>query len=169
MDPFGLLFAAYLDSIANVTHRHFLDSMGTQLQGVRIEYQGSMIDFQHQLWRVRDDSVCGSFRGDLRKYSACTIKAKAMFSELCQALSEKKDNHWRISKSQNMYCNAANSFRPTEASIMLADEPGEFEQARQRCNIATAAALGSPDHKLIEEREEACGALKVFRSTGNQR
>jgi hypothetical protein len=169
MDPIGLLLAAYLDSIANVTHRHLQDSMGTQLQAVSIEYEGSVIDFQHQLWRVRDDSVCGSLRNDLRQYSACTIKAKAMFAELCQALSEKKDNHWRITKSRNMYCNAANSFRPTEASIMLADEPGEFEQARQRCNIATAAALGSSDRKLIEERDEACEALKVLRSTENRR
>jgi hypothetical protein len=169
MDPIGLLLAVYLDSIANVTHRHFQDSMDTQLQAVRIEYEGSVIDFQHQLWRVRDDSVCGSLRSDLRQYSACTVKAKDMFAELCQALSEKKDNHWRIAKSQNMYCNAANSFRPTEASIMRADEPGEFEQARQRCNIATAAALGSSDRTLIKERDEACEALKVLRSVENPR
>lgn len=151
MDPFGMLLAVYLDSVVNLTQGHFQDTMGTHLQAERIEYQGEVIDFQHQLWRVREPSVCGPLKNDLQAFSACTLKAKAMFMELCHSLSQHKGTHWRITKSRNMYCNVANTFQPTEASITAAEEVDEITQARQRCNLATAAALGSYDQKLINE------------------
>ena len=168
MDPISILLAAYLDSIVNLAHGHFQDTMGTQLQSERIEHQGEVIDFQHQLWRVRESSVCGPLNNDLQAFSACTLKAKAMFVELCHSLSQQKDAHWRITKSRTMYCNAANMFQPTEASITAAEELDEFTQARQHCNIATAAALGSHDQKLINEREEACEAFEAMRASQAQ-
>jgi hypothetical protein len=159
MDPIGILFGAYLDSVANMTHRHVQESLGTEIQAERIDYEGTLVDFQYQLWQVRHPSVCASRRGDLREFSACTIKAQAMFRELCDSLALTEAGDWRVSKARNMYCNAAVSFRPTQASISAAEQSDELARARQRCNVAISAALGSGDRKAIAERDKACAEL----------
>jgi hypothetical protein len=164
MEPISLLFAAYLDSIVNVTHRHVQRSLGAELQAEHIEYDGTVIDFQHQLWQVRYPTVCGSQRGNLQAFSECTVKAQALFSELCQSLAQRRSLDAYGSKTRTMYCNAAVTFRPTLASISAAGETDALADARQRCNTATAAALGSGDSRLVAKREKAYSELTELRA-----
>jgi len=163
MDPISMLFAAYLDSIVNITHGHLQRSLGTELQAERIEYDGTVIDFQHQLWRVRHPTVCASQRANLQAFSECTVKAQALFNELCQSLTQRRNLDAYASRARTMYCNAAVAFRPTQASISAAGQTDALADARRRCNTATAAALGSRDARLIAEREKACSDFAELR------
>lgn len=164
MDPISMLFAAYLDSIVNITHGHLQRSLGTELQAERIEYDGTVIDFQHQLWQVRYPTVCASRRDNLQAFSECTVKAQALFNELCQSLTQRRNLDAYASRARNMYCNAAVAFRPTQASISAAGETDALADARRRCNTATAGALGSRDPRLIAEREKACSEFAELRA-----
>ena len=157
MDPIALLLAAYLDSVQNTVYTRMTDIHGTELQVLTIDYQGVKVPFQHQLWRVRDNSVCSSYQSDLVQYSQCTVKAKKLFQTLCTQLSEKPSDHWRVTKTKNMYCNAAVSYQETIARIGEAIEPSEEEKGRAACNLAIVAALGCRDPVVIAERERVCG------------
>lgn len=156
MDPISILFAAYLDTVTNSIHSHMTDIMGTELQPVVIIYEGVDVPFQHQMWRLREPSVCASYEQRMGEFSDCTVKAKALFNDLCTELSKNPKQHWRYVKTKNMYCNAAISFQPTVAEISGASEPNAAQLARQRCNLAVSAAMDSSDRKVITERKEAC-------------
>lgn len=156
MDPLSFLFSAYLDSVSNNVHQHLTDTMGTELQAVVIEYQGVEVPFQYQMWQVRKPSVCSSYQTDLVEYSGCTVKASALFNDLCKQLTKNPKEHWRYVKTKNMYCNAAVSYQPTIAAISKPKTKDEVQLARQRCNSAVANALGSSDPKVIAERKRAC-------------
>ena len=164
MDPISMLFSVYLDSIVNVTHRQLQRSLGTELQAEQIEYGGTVVDFQHQLWQVRHPTVCASQRGNLQAFSECTVAAQSLFTELCQSLTQRRNLDAYASRTRTMYCNAAVAFRPTLASISAAGESDALADARRRCNTATAAALGSSDPRRIAEREKACSELSELRA-----
>lgn len=157
MDAVSMLFSAYLNVVANAVHTGATDVMGTEIQAVTLRYDGMDVPFQYQLWQVRQQSVCGNYKGDIGRYSSCTLKAKEMFSELCAQLPAKQSEDWRYTKTRNMYCNAAMTYQPTIAGVTAATPVSEEEERRSACNLATAAALGSSDRKLIAEREQACG------------
>ncbi|HAQ71760.1 MAG TPA: hypothetical protein DCR48_12360, partial [Flavobacteriales bacterium] len=91
--------------------------------------------YQYQLWRVRNKSVCQSYKSQITQFSKCTLAAKALFRDICAQLSDKPSNHWRYSKLKNMYCNAAVSFEATVARIRVAGERSEEEAARVECVI----------------------------------
>ena len=57
---------------------------------------------------------------------------------------------------QTMYRNAVVSYNPTIASVAAAPELNELEKARQACNAATAAAMGSREPRVLKERRELC-------------
>lgn len=157
MDPISFVFAAYMDAVQNTVHAQVTDTLGTEVKAVVIDYQGVKVPFQYQIWRVRDNSVCFSYQPDLIQYSQCTVKAKELFQTLCAQLSKKPSAHWRYTKTKNMYCNAAVSYKPTIARIGAAEERTEGEEARAACNLAIVAALGSRDPVVIAERDRVCG------------
>lgn len=163
MDPISTLFALYVDAVSNNIHRQVTDTLGTEIQVEVINYEGLDIAFQYQVWQVRERSVCGGYSDDMAVFSDCTTKAKALFNDLCSELTRRQSDHWRFTKTRNMYCNAAVSFKPTIASISRSDELSEVESARRQCNLATAAALGSSDPKLVGERKRACDEYESIR------
>ncbi len=157
MDPISYLFSAYLNTVQGSVHEHVSERYGTQITPVEVQYEGVNVAFQHQVWRVRDQSVCGTVRNDLKAYSECTVKAKKLFGTLCSELSKKPEQNWKHGKYRTMYCNASLSFRPVIASV----NPGtgvtsELEKARQACNAATVAAMGSREPKVLREKRELC-------------
>jgi hypothetical protein len=156
MDPVSLLFTAYLDSIQNTVHARFTDLHGTEIKAVMIDYQGVEVPYQYQLWRVRNKSVCQSYKSQITQFSKCILAAKSLFKDLCAQLSDKPSSHWRHSKLKNMYCNAAVSFEATVARIGMAGERSKEEAARAECNLAIVRAMGSRDAVLIAERERVC-------------
>lgn len=163
MEPVSLLFSAYLNIVQSNVHSHLADSIGTEIKAIRIEYQGMMIPFQHQMWRIREGSVCNSYSPNIQTYSQCTLKASSLFSDLCTYLSENPQNHWRHAKSKNMYCNAAITFNPVVASISVAPEQSDLTKARKACNTATISAMGSSDPSLISERKVACAKYEALK------
>ena len=157
MDPVSFVFAAYMDAVQNTVHAQVADTLGTEVKAMMIDYQGVEVPFQYQIWRVKDQSVCSSYESDLVHYSKCTVTAKKLFTALCTQLSQKPSAHWRYTKTKNMYCNAAVSYKPTIARIGAAEERTEDEEARAACNLAIVAALGSRDPEVIAERDRVCG------------
>lgn len=156
MDPISTLFSIYLETVTNDIHQTVSDVMGAELQAIVINYDDMDIPFQYQIWKVREQSVCESYREHIAIYSACTVKAKALFNDLCSELSKTTNEHWKYKKTKNMYCNAAVSYQPTIANISGATEETPLEIARQRCSSATINALGSTDSGLISQRDAAC-------------
>lgn len=163
MDPVSLLFSTYLETVQGNVHRHLTDSLGTDLKAIEIEYKGQSIPFQYQIWRIRDNSVCSSYKFDTTKFSKCTLSASELFNDLCKSLNKSESNHWRRVNNQRMFCNAAVSFRPTIASIAASEEESEILIAKRACNAATVAALGSEDGALIQKRKEACNTYQSLK------
>ncbi len=58
MDPISVLFAALLDSTSSAVSNHMQEALGTETKTVTVEHNDQRISFQHQLWRIRDESVC---------------------------------------------------------------------------------------------------------------
>ncbi|MGP4845611.1 hypothetical protein ACTXGQ_15845 [Marinobacter sp. 1Y8] len=153
MDPVSYLFAAYLNTVQGHVQNNVAEIYGTQVTPVEIEYNGVNVAFQYQLWRVRDKSVCGNVRHNLKAFSDCSLKAKELFSVLCSELSKTPQQNWKHGKYRTMYCNASMTFKPTIASVSVASEESELQKARQACNAATVAAMGSRELGVLGEPE----------------
>jgi hypothetical protein len=150
--------SVFTDPIVN----ELSDLQNLSPQAKQVAYEGEKIVFLHQLWKIRDNSVCGDRQQMTPDYSSCTVKAKRLFSELCEHLSKSKDGGAYHLKYKNMYCNAAVSFNPTIISIGRGnpEQLTESEKLRIECNALTAEAIGSYDKKLIQKRDKACAEVK---------
>lgn len=166
MDPVSYLFAAYLKSVQNEVYVSIAENMGTEVAAVVVDYEGTRIPFQHQLWTVRPKSVCAHNSNNLREHSACTIKAGKMFNDICQSLTGKPGRDIKYVKARNMYCNAAVSFKPVVAKISASGEKSDVSLARTACNAATIAAMGSGDPKSVNARDAACGSYQALKNAG---
>ena len=156
MDPLSFLFTAYLDTVQSRVQSHLTDTLGTEVKALIIEHRGVKVPFHYQLWRIQNNSVCARDRGDVLRYSTCTVAAKGLFAALCNQLSKNTSDHWRLVKSRNMYCNAAVSYRETVARVGVAQEPTKAEEARAACSAAVVRAMGSRDVRVIAERRRVC-------------
>ena len=164
MDPISYLFSAYLHTVQAGVQQHLSESHNTQITPVEIEYEGEKVAFQHHLWRVRDQSVCSDRKNDLQAFSKCTLAAKKLFGVLCSELSKRPDQNPRHGKLRNMYCNASMSFKPTVARVGVASGSTELESARQACNAATVAAMGSREPRVIREKQTLCGVYEAIKA-----
>ncbi len=165
MEPISMLFATYLQTLGQTYAERSIDRMNLDLRPQVIEYQGHQIGFQHQMWKIREQSVCANLRsGDYLVYSRCTVAAKQMFNELCQQLAQ-QGNSSPVVQHRNMYCSAAVSFQPTVATILVPPtQPTELMQLRQRCNTLTAAALGSTNRTRTAERDRICQEYRALQA-----
>ncbi|WP_261977771.1 hypothetical protein [Marinobacter sp. F3R11] len=59
---------------------------------VTIEYEGTTVSYQHQLWRLRPVSVCANYRHNLSEFSPCTVKAAQLFNALCMEVARQARN-----------------------------------------------------------------------------
>lgn len=158
------MFSAYLNAVHSGVETHFSESRNIHVTPVEIVYDGETVAFQHQIWRIRDQSVCSNVRQDLQGFSKCTVKAKRLFGALCSELSRGGQQDPRRVKLRAMYCNASMSFKPTIASVGSATDTNELESARQACNAATVAAMGSREPSVLKKKKNLCeayGAMKA--------
>jgi hypothetical protein len=167
MDPVSYLFSAYLTSVQNEVYVSMTENMGTEISAVVVEYEGTSIPFQHQLWTIRPKSVCAHNSASLAEHSACTIKAGLMFNDVCQSLTAKPRRDIKYTKARNMYCNAAVTFKPVVAKISASGNKSDVSLARSACNAATIAAMGNRDPKSVRERDAACGNYQALKSAGD--
>ena len=163
MDPLSMAFGAYINYVSVSVHEEITDLIGTEVTAVSIQHKGLVVPFHHQLWRVRDQSVCYTYTNNIQDFSKCTIAAKQLFADLCFELQQKPELGWRYKKTKNMYCYAAASFKPTIASIAEGTVESEVQLARKKCNVATAIALGSNDVSLHKNKNEACDDYQRFK------
>lgn len=121
--------------VQSTTYSALSESFGTQIKAVVIEFEGSEIPFQFQLWNIREKSVCANVGKNVEEYSQCTIKAAKLFNSLCGELT--------AGKTRDMYCNAAVTYKPTRASIQAGTEVTALDEAKSACNKAIIEAMAS--------------------------
>jgi hypothetical protein len=165
LDPVSLVFSAYLNTVQSTVSGHFNETRNFQVTPVVVEYEGVPVSYQHQLWRVRSASVCSNHQQNVSQFSRCTVKASRLFNALCSELKRSGSDDWRQVQIQNMYCNAAVSFKPTVANVGSVQTLSGLEEARRACNAATVAAMGNSDPRLARERDKAC---EVYRESKGQ-
>jgi hypothetical protein len=161
MDPLAALFAAVLHSTSNVVHDQMQDVMGTEIKAVVVDHKDQRISFQHQLWRLRDASVCADKKDRVGEFSNCTLAAKEFFADACRYLQQNRVVGWRYEKTKNMYCAASISFKPTVAFVAPASQAMPLELARRECNNLILQA-SAPE----EERKQACARYEALKRQG---
>lgn len=163
MDPISAFFAAVLQSTSNVVHQQTSDFMGTEIQAVAVDYQGQRISFQHQLWRIREASVCADKKNNVGEFSKCTLAAKEFFVESCNYLQATGGYGWRFDKTKNMYCLASVSFSPTVAFVAPAHEETPIEIAKRECNKVILMPAASEEY-----RNRICAAYENLKKQAQQ-
>lgn len=156
MDPLSQLFAAYLQAASNNIADHYMDSMDTTVTTQSLIYHGTNIRFQHQLWKIRPNSVCTDFEQQATQYSKCTQQAKAMFTDLCTQLSGMNNLSHRGRSLSNMFCNAAVSYEPMIASISAPKPKTEQELKQKECNLRILKAMQDSSAEVLKQKEVAC-------------
>ncbi|WP_299231110.1 hypothetical protein [uncultured Halomonas sp.] len=134
MDPISAMLAVFLDGTSGVVSNHFKSSLNTDVQAVVVDYDDQRVSFEHQMWRIRDGSVCADKKGRVDEYSSCTLGAKELFVETCRYLQSNPRVGARYDSVKNMYCSAAISFKPTIAFISSAGHATPLEEAKRECN-----------------------------------
>jgi hypothetical protein len=156
MDPFSALFSVYFDSLATPIHHKMTDMLGTEIQAQVVEYREVSLDYQYQLWRIRNESVCSGQKSNIGQFSRCTEIAKSFFTETCLTLQNNPQQHWRYTKLKNMYCQAASSYQPVIAKISRPPaRESELMDAKQKCSLLTLDAM-SGSAKALEAKNKAC-------------
>jgi hypothetical protein len=159
MDPISTVLSGYLLSISSYIQEDYRARIGLQLTPLVLKHNKMEIPFQHQMWRIKDKSVCELYKQDSVKYSKCTISAKSLFSEICSELTKKKSTNWQHQKYQNMYCNAAITYKPMVATV---SEPlaSKLDDSEKRCNQLILEVMNNKDKELIAKRDKACNSNK---------
>ena len=156
MDPISQLFAAYLEMVSSNIVASYEDAANTRVVSQRLVYEDTPIGFQHQLWRIRDNSVCADIKQDVTQYAYCTRKAKHMFASLCQQLSGRDDLNQHGRRLSTMYCNAALSFKPMIAHIGEPSSRSEQQRAQKRCNELILKAMQDKRPEVQQQKAAAC-------------
>jgi len=159
MDPLSSLFAVLLDQAATDIGTRMLDAMNTNVETVIVEHEGERVSFQHQLWRVRPQSVCADRRAQIAKFARCTQAAHEVFQLACEELQANPRRHPYYRRVRSMYCAAATEFEPTQASIEWTDGASAPSAATttEECRLAQAALLSENTPETRAQRKKACG------------
>lgn len=159
MDPISTVLSGYIISISSYIQEDYRSRVGLELTPLVIKHNKMDIPFQHQIWKIKDKSVCELYKQNSAKYSKCTINAKSLFTEICSELSKKKSNNWQHQKYQNMYCNASITYKPMVASISSGSSSKKSD-AEKKCNELILKAMSNKDKELIARRDQACNSIK---------
>jgi hypothetical protein len=155
MDPLSALFAGFLQQAGDAVAQRAFDGMNTQVETVVTEYNGEQIRFQHQMWRIKPESVCADQRQQIDAFARCTQAAQALFQEACTKLTAtpRRDPAYRSLRS--MYCNAGERFRPTEASIQWSTAAPTTAES-EACRLAKAMLVVDNSATNRAEMRRAC-------------
>tara|TARA_R110002033_G_scaffold99376_1_gene147772 strand:+ start:2964 stop:3440 length:477 start_codon:yes stop_codon:yes gene_type:complete len=157
MDPFSQLFAAYLHTVSNSIAEVYVDSMNTTVTSQSLVYNDTNIRFQHQLWKIKPNSVCSDLEQQATQFSKCTQQAKTMFTELCTQLSSMENLNQKGRSLSNMYCNASVNYKPMVAYISQPKEKTEQELKERECNLMILKGMLDKSPETLEQKEKACG------------
>lgn len=157
-----MLFSTFLTGMSNEIHTHVNDIMGVEIQAQIVEYDKQKIDYQYQIWKIKDQSVCARVKANnLNNYSACTTSAKDFFEATCSYLQVNPQQHWKYTKLKNMYCVAAANFKPTIAQISTpTKEETDIWEAKQKCSLLTLETRNTTSNTKAKERDAACAIAR---------
>jgi hypothetical protein len=156
MDPLSQLFAAYLHTVSNNIAEVYVDSMNTTVTSQSLVYNDTNIRFQHQLWKIKPNSVCSDLEQQATQLSKCTQQAKAMFTEICTQLSSMETLDQRGRSLSNMYCNASLTYKPMVAYIREPKQKTEQELKEKECNLMILKAMQDKSLEVLKQKEETC-------------
>ncbi|GAA5217194.1 hypothetical protein ACFSJ3_14200 [Corallincola platygyrae] len=152
----GLLITSILGSIQDLIVDQYTQSADAVLKTEVVEHNGEKIVFTHQLWRIRDKSVCQQHLSNSLAYYQCRQQAANYFMEACQYLNSHYTELNHGKQIKNMYCNAATQFNPKVAQISFANEKSDAQKLKEECNVLVAQALNSKNRELHQKRDEVC-------------
>jgi hypothetical protein len=155
MDPLSQLFAVYLESVSNNVSKIYSDNLNTTITTKVLRYENTEIRFQHQLWRIRNDSVCANLIQDSTQYSKCTQLAKTMFNEVCVKISSNEKLSAKGSIA-NMYCNASINYKPIVAQISQPKAKTAQQLADKLCNQLILESMQDSNEDIEKQKEAAC-------------
>ena len=166
MDPISILFSSFLTGMTADIHGQVQDIMGTEVQYRVVEYQAHKIDYQYQIWKIKDTSVCARVKNhNLSDYSSCTVSAKGLFADTCSYLQSHPEYNGKHTKLKNMYCVAAANFKPTIAQISQPSKAeSELWDVKQKCSLLTLNARSSGSNAVAKERDIACAEYNKIRN-----
>jgi hypothetical protein len=156
MDPLSQLFAAYLYTVSNSIAEVYVDSMNTTVTSQSLVYNDTNIRFQHQLWKIKPNSVCSDLEQQATQFSKCTQQAKAMFTELCTQLSGMENLSQRGRSLSNMYCNASLNYKPMVAYISEPKKKTEKELKEKECNLMILKVMQDNSDDILQKKDKAC-------------
>ncbi|MFC1518515.1 hypothetical protein ACFL6Z_02215 [Pseudomonadota bacterium] len=156
MDPLSQLFAAYLESVSNNVTKAYSDSLNTTVTTKVLQYHDTEIRFQHQMWRIKQNSVCANLIQDSTRYSKCTQQAKSMFNDICIQLSSTENLSAKGRSISNMYCNATLSYKPMVAQISKPKAKTAQQLADKLCNQLILESMQDNSEDIQKQKEAAC-------------
>ena len=134
--------------------------MDGNLRGEYVKYQGQEIVYQHQLWRVQNQSVCSNYQKYSPEHTKCTVVASQYFSETCRTLSQKNSSQNYMPQIRKMMCAASVSFKPTIAEVSAPKQKTASEKLEQECNQLILQASLSEDDAIANKRDRVCAKYK---------
>lgn len=154
-------YISLVNSFTESITRDYQEKVNTSLETKQVEYNGQVVTYQYQLWRLRPHSVCAHLKHELIAYSQCGISAKQLFQDTCTYLNDNPNRHWRHAKLKNLYCAAAVDYSPViaEARISKSKEDTQLKQ-RQQCSVLRMEALRTRDPRTVQLRDQVCGGEK---------
>mgnify|MGYP003671107499 CR=1 FL=1 len=155
MEPISTLLSSYLLSFSSHIQSNYRELTNLDITPLSIDYKNELISYQHQLWIIKKESVCNTYRQDPIRFSTCTVKAKSLFTEICSELSKKKSPSHITAKHKSMYCNASLSYKPMIATISSPSR-SKLSENEKACNKLILQTMGSKDENLIAKREKTC-------------
>ncbi|MGK0272298.1 MAG: hypothetical protein ACI88H_002965 [Cocleimonas sp.] len=160
MDPLSQLFAAYQHTVSNSIAEAYVDSMNTTVTSQSLVYNDTNIRFQHQLWKIKPNSVCSDLEGQATQLSKCTQQAKTMFTELCTQLSSMENLNQKGRSLSNMYCNASLNYKPMVAYISEPEHKSEQELKEKECNLMILKAMQDSSSENLKKKEKFCKKIQ---------
>lgn len=157
MDPTSVLLAAYISTVMANSNEALNDVNDIALTSESITYENVNVPFQHQLWKINNASVCASYSEKMSVYAECTVKAKSLFTTLCNELPEANQENLKVRQLKAMYCNASDNYEPT---IALISDPKAITTERaieKQCNLLILKTMDDNDSELLAEKDLICG------------
>lgn len=151
-----VLSTSIIGSIGNFIAQDITDSMDTSLKSEYVKYHDQEIVYQHQMWRIPNQSVCSNFEAYSPAFTKCTVVASQYFSETCRALSETNTTSNNIPQIRSMMCAASVNFKPTIAEISSSKAKSGLEKLEQECNLLIMQASFSDETAIEKQRDNVC-------------
>tara|TARA_Y100000052_G_C2936287_1_gene77632 strand:+ start:91 stop:684 length:594 start_codon:yes stop_codon:yes gene_type:complete len=158
------VFKSYLNFTRSMVMDGYYEDAGLYLKSVIVNHQGVDVPFSFQLWRIRPETVCGSYKANVIAHSKCSQAAAHLFREGCYSTSFDDLSKARASRVRNMFCQASNTYKPTVASIEAAGETSELDDAKSACNAAIMIYSADPSRANAAERDKQCGLYEELKS-----